>query len=63
MPWQNAIASVKQQRKIDMTGPKFPIQRVSDSKEKGASYKEKFKRYNKAKASVFILSAYGFSMR
>lgn len=38
-----------------MTEPEFPIQRVSDSKEKGASYKENFKRYNKAKASGFYL--------
>ena len=38
-----------------MAESKFPIQRVTDNKEKGNSYKENFKRYNKAKASEFYL--------
>ena len=36
-----------------MADARFPIQRVTDNKEKGVSYKENFKRYNKAKASEF----------
>ena len=38
-----------------MADARFPIQRVTDNKEKGVSYKENFKRYNKAKASEFYL--------
>ena len=38
-----------------MVNSKFPIQKVKDNKEKGVSYKENFKRYNKAKASEFYL--------
>ena len=38
-----------------METSKFPIQKVSDNKEKGTSYQENFKRYNKAKASGFYL--------
>ena len=38
-----------------MEDPKFPIQRVTDNKEKGASYKENFKRYKKAKESECYL--------
>lgn len=38
-----------------MASSKFPIQKVTDNKEKGVSYKENFKRYNKAKASEFYL--------
>ena len=38
-----------------MAESKFPIQRVTDNKEKGDSYKENLKRYNKAKASEFYL--------
>lgn len=38
-----------------MASSKFPIQRVTDNKEKGVSYKENFKRYNKAKTSEFYL--------
>lgn len=38
-----------------MNEPKYPIQVVSDNKEKGLSFKENFKRYNKAKASGFYL--------
>lgn len=38
-----------------MAESKFLIQRVTDNKEKGNSYKENFKRYNKAKASEFYL--------
>lgn len=38
-----------------MKKTEYPIQRVTDNKEKGISYKENFKRYNKAKASEFYL--------
>lgn len=38
-----------------MNEPKYPIQVVSDNKAKGLSFKENFKRYNKAKASGFYL--------
>lgn len=38
-----------------MTAPKYPIKTVADNIEKGLSYKENFKRYNKAKASEFYL--------
>lgn len=38
-----------------MASSKFPIQKVTNNKEKGVSYKENFKRYNKAKASEFYL--------
>lgn len=38
-----------------MEEPEYPIQKVADNKEKGISYKENFKRYNKAKASEFYL--------
>lgn len=38
-----------------MATAKYPIQRVADNQEKGLSYKENFKRYNKAKASEFYL--------
>lgn len=38
-----------------MKEPEYPIQKVTDNKEKGISYKENFKRYNKAKASKFYL--------
>lgn len=38
-----------------MVAPKYPIKTVADNTEKGLSYKENFKRYNKAKASEFYL--------
>ena len=38
-----------------MATAKYPIQKVADNQEKGLSYKENFKRYNKAKASEFYL--------
>lgn len=38
-----------------MVAPKYPIKTVADNIEKGLSYKENFKRYNKAKASEFYL--------
>lgn len=38
-----------------MASSKFSIQKVVDNKEKGVSYKENFKRYNKAKSSEFYL--------
>lgn len=36
-----------------MANSEFLIQQVTDNKEKGESYRENFKRYNKAKASSF----------
>lgn len=38
-----------------MVAPKYPIKTVADNIEKGLSYKENFKRYNKAKSSEFYL--------
>lgn len=38
-----------------MVVSKYPIKTVADNIEKGLSYKENFKRNNKAKASVFHL--------
>lgn len=38
-----------------MVESNYPIQKVADNKEKGISYAENFRRYNKAKTSKFYL--------